>query len=62
MELDEETLNASWSESENDKRQFFIINEAIISKLCTLGEANEPCFETASIGAPTIQFAFDAGF
>ena len=62
MELDEETLNASWSESENDKRQFFIINEAIISKLCTLGEANEPCFETASIGAPTIQFAFDDGF
>ncbi len=62
MELDESTLNASWSESENDKRQFFIINEAIISKLCTLGEANEPCFETASIGAPTIQFAFDDGF
>ena len=62
MELDEGTLNASWSESENGKRQFFIINEAIISKLCTLGEANEPCFETASIGAPTIQFAFDDGF
>ena len=62
MELDEETLNASWSESENGKAQFFIINEAIISKLCTLGEANEPCFETASIGAPIIQFAFADGF
>ena len=62
MELDEETLNASWSESENGKAQFFIINEAIISKLCTLGEANEPCFETASIGAPVIQFAFADGF
>ena len=62
MELDEETLNASWSESENGKPQFFIINEAIISKLCTLGEDNEPCFEGANIGAPTIQFAFDKGF
>jgi hypothetical protein len=62
MELDEETLNASWSENENEKAQFFIINEAIISKLCTLGEANEPCFETASIGAPIIQFAFAEGF
>ena len=62
MELDEETLNASWSENENGKAQFFIINEAIISKLCTLGEANEPCFETANIGAPIIQFAFAEGF
>ena len=62
MELDEATLNASWSESNNGEPQFFIINEAIISKLCTLGENNEPCFETASIGAPIIQFAFDDGF
>ena len=44
MELDKDTLNAAWSKSNNGKPQFFIINEAIISKLCTLGEANEPCF------------------
>ena len=62
MELDEKTINAHWSESNNDKPQFFIINEAIISKLCTLGENNEPCFEGASIGAPVIQFAFADGF
>ena len=62
MELDEDTINAHWSKDGNGNPKFFIINEAIISKLCTLGEANEPCFEGASIGAPTIQFAFEDGF
>ena len=62
MEIDKDTLNAAWSKSNNGKPQFFIINEAIISKLCTLGEANEPCFEGSNITAPTIQFAFEDGF
>ena len=62
MELDENTLNASWSKNDNNKPQFFIINEAIISKLCTLGVENEPCFEGSNITAPTIQFAFEDGF
>lgn len=62
MELDDELINAHWSKDGNGDPKFFIINEAIISKLCTLGEANEPCFEGASIGAPTIQFAFEDGF
>ena len=62
MELDEETINAHWSKDGNGKPKFFIINEAIISKLCTLGENNEPCFEGANIGAPVIQFAFADGF
>lgn len=62
MELDENTINAHWSKDGNGEPQFFIINEAIISKLCTLGENNEPCFEGASIGAPVIQFAFADGF
>ena len=62
MELDEETINAHWSKDDNGNPKFFIINEAIISKLCTLGEANEPCFEGANIAAPTIQFAFEDGF
>ena len=62
MELDKDTLNAAWSKSNNGKPQFFIINEAIISKLCILGEANEPCFEGSNITAPTIQFAFEDGF
>lgn len=62
MELDEDTINAHWSKDGNGDPKFFIINEAIISKLCTLGEANEPCFEGANIAAPTIQFAFEDGF
>ena len=62
MELDENTINAHWSKDGNGEPQFFIINEAIISKLCTLGENNEPCFEGANIGAPVIQFAFADGF
>ena len=62
MELDEKTLNATWTRNSNGKPKFFIINEAIISKLCVLGEECEPCFEGASITAPTIQFSFDDGF
>lgn len=62
MELDPDTLNASWTKDDSGKPQFFIINEAIISKLCVLGESNEPCFEGAQITTPTIQFAFEDGF
>jgi len=51
MELDEETLDATWSKNKNDKPQFFIINEAFISKLCILGEQSEPCFEGSQITA-----------
>ena len=51
MELDEETLDATWSKDKNGKPQFFIINEALISKLCILGENSEPCFEGSQITA-----------
>ncbi|MBE6148197.1 MAG: hypothetical protein E7167_01600 [Firmicutes bacterium] len=49
MELDEETIKAEWSKDENGYPEFFIINEAIISKLCILGEEFEPCFEGSQI-------------
>ena len=62
MELDEDTINAHWTKDGNENPKFFIINEAIISKLCTLGVNNEPCFEGSQITAPTIQFAFEDGF
>ena len=62
MELDEETIKTSWSKDDNGNPEFFIINEAIISKLCTLGENNEPCFEGSQITTPIIQFAFADGF
>ena len=62
MELYDKMLDAEWTKNENGKPQFFIINEAIISKLCTLGVENEPCFEGSHITAPIIQFAFEDGF
>ena len=57
MELDEETIDAFWTKDNNGKPQFFIINEAIMSKLCILGEDVEPCFEGASVGP--VQFSFE---
>jgi hypothetical protein len=62
MELDEETLDAFWTEDSNGMPEFFIINEAIISKLCILGDEAEPCFEGSTITKPTIEFSFDDGF
>lgn len=49
MELDDDTLDAIWTKDDNGKPQFFIINEAIISKLCVLGDDYEPCFEGAQM-------------
>lgn len=49
MELDEETLDATWSKDKNGRPEFFIINEALLSKLCILGEESEPCFEGSQI-------------
>ena len=49
MEIDDETLKANWSEDENGFPEFFIINEAFLSKLCILGEDYEPCFEGSQI-------------
>ena len=60
MELDEKMINAHWTKDDNGKPQFFIINEAIISKLCILGEDCEPCFEGAQI--TKVQFSFEDGF
>ena len=60
MELDENLLNAHWTKDNNGKPQFFIINEAIMSKLCILGEDVEPCFEGSQI--TNVQFSFEDGF
>lgn len=53
MELDDDLTTGDWSYSENSGMSFFIINEAVISKLCVLGEEHEPCFEGSTITAPT---------
>lgn len=60
MELDKDTINAYWSKDDNGKPQFFIINEAIISKLCILGDSFEPCFEGAQI--TNVQFSLEDEF
>ena len=59
MELDEENLDGVWSFDDKGFPKFFIINEAMIQKLCILGEDVEPCFEGAGIAA---QFSFDGDF
>ena len=58
MELDEKTLDGHWSTNVNNGMEFFIINDAIFSKLCILGEDVEPCFEGATITAPTVSKTF----
>ena len=58
MELEEETLDGHWSTNSNTGMDFFIINDAIFSKLCILGEDVEPCFEGARITAPEVSTAF----
>lgn len=58
MELDDETLDGHWSTNSNTGMDFFIINDAIFSKLCILGEDVEPCFEGSSITAPEVSTTF----
>ena len=58
MELDEETLDGHWSTNSKTGMDFFIINDAIFSKLCILGEDVEPCFEGARITAPEVSKQF----
>ena len=64
MELDQNSLQGFWSKDENSDMEFFIINDAIFSKLCILGDDVEPCFEGSSITAPNISknFTLDDGF
>ena len=60
MELDENSLDATWTKDINGNPEFFIINEAIMSKLCILGENVEPCFEGSQI--TKVQFSFEDSF
>ncbi|HAH18711.1 MAG TPA: hypothetical protein DCL29_06875 [Eubacterium sp.] len=64
MELDENSLSGFWSKEANSDMEFFIINDAVFSKLCILGDDVEPCFEGSSITAPNISktFSLDDNF
>ena len=58
MELDEETLKGHWAKKSNNEMEFFIINDAVFSKLCILGDDVEPCFEGSSVTAPKVSASF----
>lgn len=47
MELNKETQDGFWAKDNNSGDRIFIYNEALIEKLCILGESVEPCFEGA---------------
>ena len=58
MELDPNTVDGHWAENRKNGMEFFIINDAIFSKLCILGDDVEPCFEGASVTAPQVSSVF----
>ena len=49
MELNREFQKGFWTNDSNTGNRIFIYNEALIEKLCILGESFEPCFEGAQI-------------
>ena len=58
MELKDESISGVWTKRANSQHEIFIINEALIKKLCILGEDFEPCFEGASVQAQfSLQFS-----
>lgn len=62
MELDSEHLDGEWANDAKSGMEFFIINDALFSKLCILGDDVEPCFEGASVTAVEKQFSADNEF
>lgn len=62
MEIEE--VEGSWSEDNNSNFDIFIINDAIFSKLCILGDSVEPCFEGAAVTTPQVskEFSFEQEF
>jgi len=58
MELDSKNLQGHWSTDLKDNIEFFIISDAIFSKLCILGDDVEPCYEGAAVTEPTVSRNF----
>lgn len=58
MELDKDTLDGHWAKNNKTGVELFIINDAIFSKLCILGEDVEPCFEGSTITKPDVSTSF----
>ena len=62
MELDPDHLDGKWANDSKTGMDFFIINDAIFSKLCILGDDVEPCFEGASVTGVEDNFTENADF
>ena len=58
MEIDEKSLQGHWATDSKNNMEFFIINDAIFSKLCILGNDIQPCFEGAGITTPEVSKTF----
>lgn len=58
MELDRDKVDRYWAVDPKSGIDFYIINDAIISKLCILGDNVEPCYEGAAITKPEISANF----
>lgn len=58
MELDEETLDGHWAKDPKCNMEFFIVHDAMFSKLCILGQDVEPCFEGSNVTEPNISKTF----
>lgn len=50
-------VDGHWANDSKSGMDFFIINDAVFSKLCILGDDVEPCFEGASIIGTDKQFS-----
>lgn len=58
MELDGESMKGHWAEDSSSGYEFFIINDAIFSKLCILGDDVEPCYQGSSVTVPKEETEF----
>ena len=58
MEFQKESVQGHWETNYDNGMDFFIINDAIIQKICILGDDVEPCFEGASVTAPDVSLKF----
>lgn len=57
MELHKESEKGFWTNDNKTNSRIFIYNEALIEKLCILGQDVEPCFEGAQIAS---QFSLES--
>lgn len=49
MELESDSMDGYWASLDESGVEFFIVNDAIFSKLCILSNDCPPCFEGASV-------------